>query len=175
MTLKTDIRVNIMVWDHLSRLTPLGPYVRALSSCSAWWRLVWRRSRFWPVVSELADIRGSILTCGTCQLKVKETAPFEPARRTRLSRSSRRNDQKQVESDLGTGKTISKAVKPIGVSEQTCYRWKAKYGQMEKQDVKRLKELERENMQLKKLLAERVLDNEILKEALQGTAITIAD
>lgn len=89
-------------------------------------------------------------------------------RQKRHSASQIIDKLRQVEADLGTGKTISEAVKPIGVSEQTYYRWKAKYGQMEKQDVRRLKELERENTQLKKLLAERVLDNEILKEALQG-------
>lgn len=75
---------------------------------------------------------------------------------------------RQVEVSLGQGKTVSEAVKAISVSEQTYYRWKAKYGQLEKQDAKRLKELERENLRLKKLLAERVLDNEILKEALSG-------
>jgi len=75
---------------------------------------------------------------------------------------------RQVEVAVAKGKSISEAVKSINVSEQTYYRWKAKYGQMEKQDIRRLKELERENLRLKKLLAERVLDNEILKEALSG-------
>jgi len=82
---------------------------------------------------------------------------------------------RQVEVSLGQGKSIAEAVKAISVSEQTYYRRKAKYGQMEKQDVKRLKELEHENTRLKKLLAESVLDQQILKEALEGTAITIAD
>jgi len=75
---------------------------------------------------------------------------------------------RQVEAAVANGKSITEAVKSINVSEQTYYRWKAKYGQMEKQDIRRLKELERENLRLKKLLAERVLDNEILKEALSG-------
>ena len=75
---------------------------------------------------------------------------------------------RQVEVSLGQGKSIAEAAKAISVSEQTYYRWKAKYSQMEKQDIKRFKELERENMQLKKLLAEGVLDNAILKEALEG-------
>ncbi len=75
---------------------------------------------------------------------------------------------RQVELVTASGKSISEAVKSINVSEQTYYRWKAKYGKMEKRDIRRLKELERENLRLKKLLAERVLDNEILKEALSG-------
>ena len=75
---------------------------------------------------------------------------------------------RQVEVATTKGKSISEAVKSINVSEQTYYRWKAKYGQIEKRDIRRLKELERENLRLKKILAERVLDNEILKEALTG-------
>lgn len=75
---------------------------------------------------------------------------------------------RQVEAVTSEGKSIAEAVKSIHVSEQTYYRWKAKYGKMDKQDIRRLKELERENLRLKKLLAERVLDNEILKEALEG-------
>lgn len=75
---------------------------------------------------------------------------------------------RKVEAITVDGKSILEAVKSINVSEQTYYRWKAKYAQMNKQDIRRLKELERENLRLKKLLAERVLDNEILKEALSG-------
>lgn len=89
-------------------------------------------------------------------------------RQKRHSASQIIDKLRQVEVSLGQGKSIAEAVKAISVSEQTYYRWKAKYGQMGKQDVRRLKELERENAQLKKLLAERVLDNEILKEALEG-------
>jgi len=89
-------------------------------------------------------------------------------RQKRHSASQIIDKLRQVEVSLGQGKSIAEAVKAISVSEQSYYRWKAKYGQMEKQDVRRLKELERENARLKKLLAERVLDNEILKEALEG-------
>jgi len=96
-------------------------------------------------------------------------------RQKRHSASQIIDKLRQVEVSLGQGKSIAEAVKAISVSEQTYYRWKAKYGQMEKQDVKRLKELEHENTRLKKLLAESVLDQQILKEALEGTAITIAD
>jgi putative transposase len=53
-----------------------------------------------------------------------------------------------------------------GISEQTFYRWKSKYGGMEVSEAKRLKALEDENARLKKLLADAMLDNSLLKEAL---------
>lgn len=53
-----------------------------------------------------------------------------------------------------------------GISEQTFYRWKSKYGGMEVSEAKRLKALEDENARLKKLLADTMLDNSLLKEAL---------
>jgi len=51
-----------------------------------------------------------------------------------------------------------------GISEQTFYRWKAKYGGLEVSEAKRLKSLEEENARLKKLLADAMLDNAMLKE-----------
>lgn len=53
-----------------------------------------------------------------------------------------------------------------GISEQTFYRWKSKYGGMELSEAKRLKTLEDENARLKKLLADTLLDNSLLKEVL---------
>ena len=53
-----------------------------------------------------------------------------------------------------------------GISEATLYNWKAKYGDMDVSDAKRLRSLEEENRKLKKLLAESVLDNDALKELL---------
>lgn len=53
-----------------------------------------------------------------------------------------------------------------GISEQTFYRWKSKYGGMELSEAKRLKALEDENARLKKLLADTLLDNSLLKEVL---------
>jgi putative transposase len=55
-----------------------------------------------------------------------------------------------------------------GVSEQSIYRWKAKFGGMEVSDAKRLKELEQENGKLKRLLADVMLDNAALKEIARG-------
>ena len=60
--------------------------------------------------------------------------------------------------------TVAEAAKKHKVSDATIYAWRKHFGQMEAADVKRLKALERENSRLKKLLAERDLDLEILKE-----------
>lgn len=73
-----------------------------------------------------------------------------------------------VEAALAEGRTAQDAVRDIGVSEQTFYRWKREYGQMDRDQLKRLKELEKENRRLKKLVADLSLDKDILKEALEG-------
>ncbi len=56
-----------------------------------------------------------------------------------------------------------------GISEQTLYRWKRKYGGLEVGDAKRLKALEDENARLKRLVADQALDNQALKELLRNT------
>ena len=62
------------------------------------------------------------------------------------------------------GAKVSDLVRQHGISEQSFYRWKAKYGGMEVSEAKRLRELEQENARLKKLLAEAELDKAILKD-----------
>ena len=57
-----------------------------------------------------------------------------------------------------------------GISEQTCYRWKQKYGGLEPGEATRLKALEDENSRLKRLVAEQALDNQILKDLLRKNA-----
>jgi putative transposase len=59
---------------------------------------------------------------------------------------------------------VSEVAKKHGVSDVTIYAWRKRFGQLEAVDVKRLRQLEAENARLKKLLAERVMDIEILKE-----------
>jgi putative transposase len=59
---------------------------------------------------------------------------------------------------------VSEVAKKHGVSDVTIYAWRKRYGQLEPVDVKRLRQLEAENARLKKVLAERVMDIEILKE-----------
>ena len=65
-----------------------------------------------------------------------------------------------------TGVTVKEITKRHGISEQSFYRWKAKYGVAKASDTKRLKALEEENAKLKQLLAEAHLDNAALKEVL---------
>ena len=69
---------------------------------------------------------------------------------------------------LSKGATIGEASKRIGVTEQTYYRWRKLYGGMKVEQAKRLKELEKENFRLKKLVADLSLDNAILKEVSLG-------
>ncbi len=64
------------------------------------------------------------------------------------------------------GGTVKEVTRRHGVSEQSFYRWKAKYGGLEVSEARRLKELEAENPKLKKLLAEAHLDNAALKGVL---------
>ena len=73
-----------------------------------------------------------------------------------------------VEAAQAQGTTIKEAVLEHDVSEQTFYKWKRIYGSMQVGEVKRLRELEKENARLKKLVAELSLDKDILKEALEG-------
>lgn len=75
---------------------------------------------------------------------------------------------RKVEALTAEGATVAEAAKQVGVSEQTVYRWKKQYGQMDRNQARRLKTLEKENARLKKLLAEKELDIDILKEALEG-------
>jgi len=71
---------------------------------------------------------------------------------------------REVEIQSSQGKTIEEAVRQIGVSEQTYYRWRRQYGGMNTTEGKRMKELEKENVRLKKLVADLSLDIAILKD-----------
>jgi transposase-like protein len=64
--------------------------------------------------------------------------------------------------------SIGEAIRRLGVSEQTYYRWRKEYGGMRVVQAKRLKELEAENARLKKIVADLSLDNSILKETVRG-------
>jgi putative transposase len=65
-----------------------------------------------------------------------------------------------------SGAKVGEVCRKLGVSEQTFYRWKQKYGGMEVADARRLKQLEEENRRLKKLVADQALDVQMLKEVL---------
>jgi len=71
---------------------------------------------------------------------------------------------REIELYCGQGKTIAEAVRQVEITEQTYYRWRKEYGGMNTTDAKRLKELEKENTRLKKLVADLSLDNAILKD-----------
>jgi transposase-like protein len=75
---------------------------------------------------------------------------------------------REAEVLLSQGSTVSEASRKLGVTEQTYYRWRKEYGGMRVEQAKRLKELEKENSRLKKLVADISLDNAILKEAARG-------
>jgi len=75
---------------------------------------------------------------------------------------------REAEVLLSQGSTVGEASRKIGVTEQTYYRWRKEYGGMRVEQAKRLKELEKENSQLKRLVADVSLDNAILKEAARG-------
>ena len=75
---------------------------------------------------------------------------------------------RQVDVKVSQGKNIGEICREIGIAEQTYYRWRKEYGGMKILQVKRLKELEKENSHLKKAVAELTLDKLILKEALEG-------
>jgi len=73
-----------------------------------------------------------------------------------------------VEIEVGKGKTIEHACKQLGFTEQSYYRWRKEYGGLQINQAKRLKELEKENARLKKVVANLLLDKDILNEALRG-------
>jgi len=75
---------------------------------------------------------------------------------------------REAEVLLSQSGTVGEASKKIGVTEQTYYRWRKEYGGMRIEQAKRLKELEKENSRLKKLVADLSLDNAILKEVSRG-------
>ena len=75
---------------------------------------------------------------------------------------------REAEVRLSQGRTVGQACREMGITEQTYYRWRKEYGCMKTIQVKRLKDLERENGYLRKAVAELTLDKQILKEALEG-------
>jgi putative transposase len=75
---------------------------------------------------------------------------------------------REAEGKLASGSTVPEVARELGISEATFHRWKNHYGGMSSQEARRLKELEKENARLKKLLAEKELDIDLLKEVNRG-------
>jgi transposase-like protein len=75
---------------------------------------------------------------------------------------------RQVEVAVAGGKSVGQAVRAIGVTDHTYYRWRREYGGLNLDQAKRLKKLEKENARLKRTVADLALDKQILKEAAEG-------
>ena len=75
---------------------------------------------------------------------------------------------RQVDVLTGQGQPVSEAIRTIGVTEVTYYRWRSEYGGLKGDQVKRLKELEAENARLRRAVSDLTLDKLILKEAARG-------
>ncbi len=75
---------------------------------------------------------------------------------------------REAEVLIAKGQTTQETARKIGITEQTFYRWRKEYGGMRTDHVRRLKELEKENARLKKLVADQALDIQILKEVVSG-------
>ncbi len=75
---------------------------------------------------------------------------------------------REAEVALAQGEKIAAICRRLGITEQTYYRWRKEYGGLKMDQAKRMKELEKENVRLKKLLAEAELDKAILREAASG-------
>ena len=78
------------------------------------------------------------------------------------------NKLREAEVGLARGLTVPEVSRKLSVTEQTYYRWRKEYGGLRRDQARRLRELEKENGRLKKLVADLSLDNAILKEAAQG-------
>lgn len=75
---------------------------------------------------------------------------------------------REIEVRLSRGETTSQAVRAIGITEQTYYRWRREYGGLRVDQAKRYKELERENQRLRRAVSDLTLDKMILEEAARG-------
>ena len=75
---------------------------------------------------------------------------------------------RQVDVLVAQGQAVAEAIRALGVSEVTYYRWRREFGGLKADQVKRLKELEAENARLRKAVADLTLDKQILSEAARG-------
>jgi transposase-like protein len=75
---------------------------------------------------------------------------------------------RQVDVLVGQGSSVAEAIRAIGVTEVTYYRWRQEYGGLKTDQVRRMKELERENQRLRQAVADLTLDKLILQEAARG-------
>jgi len=75
---------------------------------------------------------------------------------------------READSQLANGASITEVSKKLGVSENTFHRWRAQYGGMRTREARRLRDLEKENARLKKIVADQAIDISILREVARG-------
>ena len=75
---------------------------------------------------------------------------------------------REAEIELAKGQPMAAVCKKLGITDQTYYRWRKEYGGLRVDQARRLKELEKENLRLKKIVAEKAIDIAILREAAEG-------
>ena len=75
---------------------------------------------------------------------------------------------RQIEVLMGQGKTVSRATKEAGITDQTVYRWRKQYGGLQIEQAKKLKDLQRENAQLRRAIADLTVEKQILKDITEG-------
>ncbi len=75
---------------------------------------------------------------------------------------------RQIEVEVANGKTTPQACRDAGIHTQTYYRWRKEFGGLKLDQAKRLKELEKENSRLKRLVAELSLEKQVLRDVAQG-------
>jgi putative transposase len=90
-----------------------------------------------------------------------------------MKRKNRRPEQivmllREAQAKLAEGQTVEEVCRQIGISDATYYNWRKQYGQMDVNQARQLKAVQKENARLKKLVAELSLDNAMLKETLSG-------
>lgn len=74
------------------------------------------------------------------------------------------NELREAEVEISKGATIAQVVRRLGITDQTYYRWRREYGGLRLDQAKRLKDLEKENRRLKRIVADQALDIAILRE-----------
>ncbi len=92
----------------------------------------------------------------------------DPGRRKRHRPEEVVAKLRQADEALAKGIAIAEVARALGVSAVTLHRWRAEYGTADREAIRRLKELEKENARLKRLVADQLLDIQILKEVAKG-------
>jgi len=117
----------------------------------------WRGMSYWPTPNEVVRLEVWLCHRGGLQMARKRHKPEEIVAKLR-----------QVDVVTSQGMPIADAIRSIGVTEVTYYRWRKEYGGLKSDQVKRLKDLETENSRLRKAISDLTLDKLILQEAARG-------